>query len=87
MRIAKINSAYILLICVPRSLQCHTNLQESWAKNLLIWSNFTLGFSKVKHVLMALVSFLSSGYNLRRFSDAVGLISVCYSPIFWSAIT
>ena len=26
MRIAKINSAYISLICVPRGLQCHTNL-------------------------------------------------------------
>ena len=26
MRIAKINSAYILLISVPRGLQCHTNL-------------------------------------------------------------
>ena len=32
--------------------------QESWAKNLFIWSDFTLGFSKVKHVLMAVVSFL-----------------------------
>ena len=26
MKIAKINSAYISLICVPRGLQCHTNL-------------------------------------------------------------
>ena len=26
MRIAKIKSAYILLIRVPRGLQCHTNL-------------------------------------------------------------
>ena len=25
MRKAKINSAYISLICVPRGLQCHTN--------------------------------------------------------------
>ena len=77
-RIAKINSAYILLICVPRGLQCHTNLKESWAKNLLIWSVFTLGFSKVKHVLMALVSFLFGGYNLHRFSDVIGLVPVYY---------
>ena len=47
MRIAKI-SVYILLIRIPRGLQCHTN-RKSWAKNLLIWSDFTLGFSfKVK---------------------------------------
>ena len=26
MRIAKINSVYILLIRIPRGLQCHTNL-------------------------------------------------------------
>ena len=26
MRIAKLKSAYISLICVPRGLQCHTNL-------------------------------------------------------------
>ena len=26
MRIAKINNVYILLIFVPRGLQCHTNL-------------------------------------------------------------
>ena len=26
MRIAKINSVYILLIRIPRDLQCHTNL-------------------------------------------------------------
>ena len=86
-RIAKINSAHISLICVPRGLQCHTNLQELWAKNLLILSDFTLGFSKGKHVLMALVSFLSGGYSLHRFSDAIGLVSVCYSPILGSAIT
>ena len=74
-RIAKRNSACISLICVPRGLQCHTNLQELWAKNLLIWSDLSLGFSKVKHVLMALVSFLSCGYNLHRFSDVIGLVN------------
>ena len=55
--------------------------------NLLIWSDFTFGFSKVKHVLLALVSFLSGGYNLHRSSDVIGLVSVCYSPILVSAIT
>ena len=49
MRITKINSAYISHIHVPRGLQCHTNHRKSWAKNLLIWLDFTLGFSfKVK---------------------------------------
>ena len=46
MRITKINSVYILLVRIPRGLQCHI---KSWAKNLLIWSDFTLFFSfKVK---------------------------------------
>ena len=36
---------------------------------------------------MALVSLLSGGYNLHRFSDVIGLVLVCYSPILGSAIT
>ena len=63
MRIAKINSAYIWLICVPGGLQCHTNLYESWAKSLLIWSDFTLGFSKVKRCFNGFGEFFSDGYN------------------------
>ena len=48
MRIAKI-SVYILLIRIPRGLQVTPTYRKSWAKNLLIWSDFTLGFSfKVK---------------------------------------
>ena len=49
MRIAKI-SVHILLIRIPRGLQSVTpTYRKSWAKNLLIWSDFTLGFSfKVK---------------------------------------
>ena len=53
MRIAKINSAYVLLIRVPREV-CNVTptYRKSWAKNLLIWSDFTLGFSfKVKRCL------------------------------------
>ena len=61
--------------------------RKSWAKNLLIWSDLTSGFSKVKHVLIALVGFLYGGYNLHWFCDAIGLVSVCYSPILRSAIT
>ena len=46
---AKIKSSYNSLIFVPRGLQCHTNLWEIWAKNLLMWSDFTVGSSfKVK---------------------------------------
>ena len=49
MMIAQIKSACNLLIRVPRDLQCHTNLLKSWAKNRLMWSDFTLGSSfKVK---------------------------------------
>ena len=29
----------------------------------------------------------SGGYNLHQFSDAIGLVSVCYSHILGSAIT
>ena len=41
---------------------------------------------RLSDVLMAL-GFLSGGYNLHRFSDAIDLVSVCYSPILGSAIT
>ena len=60
MRIAKI-SVYILLIRIPIRIPITSLLlvlevcsvtptyRKSWAKNLLIWSDFTLGFSfKVK---------------------------------------
>ena len=48
-RIDKLKSANNLLITGPRGLQCETNLKDSWAANLLMWSNFDLGLSlKVK---------------------------------------
>ena len=43
MRIAKIKSAYNSPIHVPLGLQCHINLSEIMGKNLLMWSDFTLG--------------------------------------------
>ena len=49
MRIAKLISAYNLLIIGPRGLQCKTYLWKSWAGNLLMCSDLTLGLSfKVK---------------------------------------
>ena len=49
--------------------------RKSWAKNLLIWSDFTLGFSfKVKRCYNGFGEFSSGGYNLHRFSDALGLV-------------
>ena len=46
-----------------------------WARNILMWSDLTLGFSyKVKQWLIALVSCLFGGYNLHRFSNALGLV-------------
>ena len=41
-RIAKLKSAYILLVIGRTGLQCETNL-KSWAGNLLMWSDLTLG--------------------------------------------
>ena len=48
-RIPKRKIAYNSLIIGPRSLQCETNLWKSWAGNLLMLSDLTLGLSfKVK---------------------------------------
>ena len=42
-RIAKPNSTYDSLIIGPRGLQYETNFRKSWAGNLLIRSDLTLG--------------------------------------------
>ena len=58
MRIAKIKSAYNSLILVLRGLQYHTTYIKSWAKNLLMWSDLTLGSSfKVKQWLIGFGEF------------------------------
>ena len=69
--------------------------RKSWAGNLLAWLDLTLGPSfKVKRgqpnlkvlvthlllVLEVLVYCLYGGYNLHRFSDALGL--VCFDVDF-----
>ena len=47
--IADFKSVYNSLIIDSRGLQCQTNLQETWAGNLLMWSDATLDPSfKVK---------------------------------------
>ena len=45
MRIAKFQSAYNLLIIGPRSEACNVKptYKKSWAGNLLMWSDLTLG--------------------------------------------
>ena len=49
MGIAKLKSAYNLLIIGPRGLQCETSSHEIMGWNLLMWSDLTLGPSfKVK---------------------------------------
>ena len=49
MRIVKGNSAYNSLIVGARGLGYEANLWESWAGNLFVWSDLTLGPSfKVK---------------------------------------
>ena len=48
-RLAKLKSAYILLIIDPTGLQCETSLRTSWAGNIFMGSDLTLGTSfKVK---------------------------------------
>ena len=48
-RIAKVKSVYNLLIIGPRGLGWKQTYRKSWAGNLLVWSDFTLGASfKVK---------------------------------------
>ena len=41
-RLAKVKSAYKLLIIAPRGLACETN-RKSWAWNLLMCSDLTVG--------------------------------------------
>ena len=48
-RTAKFKSAYNSFIIGPRGLQCEPAYRKSWAGNLLMWSDLTLGSSfKVK---------------------------------------
>ena len=48
-RIAKLKSAYNLHIIGPRGLQFKPTYRKSWAANLLMWPDLTLGLSlKVK---------------------------------------
>ena len=63
--------------------------RKSWSGNLLVWSDLTLGPSfKVKRWFTGLVSCLSGGYNLHRFSDALGVVTFAvrfhlHLPIPW----
>ena len=41
-KIAKLKSAYNLLIIGPRGLGWKPTSRKSWAGNLLVWSDFTL---------------------------------------------
>ena len=48
-RIAKLKSAYNLLILVPEVWDSQPTFWKSWARNLMLWSDLTLGPSfKVK---------------------------------------
>ena len=42
-RIAKHKNAYNSLIIGPRALGWYTNIRKSWAGNLMLWSDLTLG--------------------------------------------
>ena len=60
--------------------------RKSFAANLLMWSNSTLGSSfKVKQWLIGLVSCLSGGYTLHQFSNVLGLVfeyGICIFDIY-----
>ena len=59
MRRAKVKSAYNLLIIGPRGLGCKPTYMKSWAGNLLVWQDLTLGPSfKVKRIAK-----VKSAYN------------------------
>ena len=48
-RVAKLKSAYNLLIIGPRDCNVKPTFWKSWAVNLLMWSDLTLGpYFKVK---------------------------------------
>ena len=60
MRTAKLESAYSSLIIGPRGLGCEPNCIKSWAGNLLVWSDLTLGSS---FKVQMRVAKLKSAYN------------------------
>ena len=67
-------------------LEVTSAYRKLWAKNLLMWSDFTLGSSfKVKGWLIGFGEFslwwIQFGYNLHRFSDALGLVIGCIT--YW----
>ena len=77
MRIAKLQSGYNSLIIGPRGFQCESNFsyRKSWAGNLLMWSDLTLGPSfKVKRWFTFFSEFFPVDANLHRFSHALGLV-------------
>ena len=59
-KIAKLKSAYNLLIICPRGLHVKPTYRKSWAGNLLMWSDLTLSHSfKVKRVQPILKVFIT----------------------------
>ena len=74
MRAAKLKGAYNSLIA-HTFFECETNQKDIMAWDLLMWSNLALYPSfHVGNTYLALVHCLYGGYNLHRFSDALGLV-------------
>ena len=74
-RAAKLKGAYNSLI-VHTFFDCETSQKDIMAWDLLMWSDLTLCPSiQVGNTCSALVHCLYGGYNLHRFSDALGLVS------------
>ena len=72
MRIAKLLITHLLLVLEACNVK--PTYRKSWAGNLLMWSDLTLGPSfKVKRRL-ALVSCLSCGYKFASVLRCVGLV-------------
>ena len=74
MRAAKLKGAYNSLIA-HTFFECETSQKDIMAWDLLVWSNLALYPSfQVGNTCSALVHCLYGGYNLHRFSDALGLV-------------
>ena len=74
MRAAKLKGAYNSLIA-HTFFKCETNQKDIMAWDLLMWSNLALYPSvQVGNTCLALVHCLYGGYNLHRFSNALGLV-------------
>ena len=67
----------VLFLVAHTFFECETNQKDIMAWDLLMWSNLALYPSfQVGNTCSALVHCLYGGYNLHRFTDALGLVDI-----------